>query len=110
MSTPLRDAALQSFEQDRAEDDRAGRKSLPKDLDPGEVEEIPGQRDDDHADDGALLAAAEVWFESQFTNALENVLDLLTYYPRNYLDRTNRKTIKELAVGEPAVGLPLVVN
>src|SRR5271170_1043405 len=53
VSTPLRDAALQSFEQDRAEDDRAGRKSLPEDLDPGEVEEIPSQRDDDHADDGA---------------------------------------------------------
>ena len=36
---------------------------------------------------------------------LETVLDLLTYYPRRYLDRTNERRIDELDVGEEAMVL-----
>jgi ATP-dependent DNA helicase RecG len=36
---------------------------------------------------------------------LHNVLDLLTYYPRRYLDRTNERRIDELDVGEEAMVL-----
>ncbi len=38
------------------------------------------------------------------------VLDLLTYYPRRYIDRTNQAAIDELAVGEQAMVLVSVVN
>src|SRR5579871_6308943 len=47
------DAALERFEQDRAEDDSARRETLPEDFDTGEIEEVPGERDDDDADDRA---------------------------------------------------------
>ncbi len=36
---------------------------------------------------------------------LHTVLDLLTYYPRRYLDRTNERRIDELDVGEEAMVL-----
>jgi len=43
----------------------------------------------------AALAAVEV----------DNVLDLLTYYPRRYIDRTRQRAIRDLAVGEEVVVL-----
>ena len=39
---------------------------------------------------------------------LRTVLDLLTYYPRRYLDRTNERRIDELDVGEEAMVLASV--
>ena len=36
---------------------------------------------------------------------VENVLDLLTYYPRRYLDRTREATVNDLRVGEEATVL-----
>ncbi|HEY5156175.1 MAG TPA: DNA helicase RecG, partial [Acidimicrobiales bacterium] len=39
---------------------------------------------------------------------LRSVLDLLTYYPRRYLDRTNERRIDELDVGEEAMVLATV--
>jgi ATP-dependent DNA helicase RecG len=39
---------------------------------------------------------------------LRTVLDLLTYYPRRYLDRTNERRIDELDVGEEAMVLATV--
>jgi ATP-dependent DNA helicase RecG len=39
---------------------------------------------------------------------VESVLDLLTYYPRRYIDRTNQRAIRDLAVGEEAVVLGVV--
>ncbi len=41
---------------------------------------------------------------------VETVLDLLTYYPRRYIDRTNQASIDELALGEEAMVLVSVVN
>jgi ATP-dependent DNA helicase RecG len=41
---------------------------------------------------------------------VRNVLDLLTYYPRRYIDRTNQASIDELAVGEEAMVLVRVTN
>src|SRR3954463_5908179 len=52
-SEPVRDAPLQGFEQDRRQDDGAGGEALPENLDAGQVEEVAGERDDQHADDGA---------------------------------------------------------
>jgi ATP-dependent DNA helicase RecG len=34
---------------------------------------------------------------------VENLLDLLTYYPRRYVDRTNEARIRDLVVGEAAM-------
>ncbi len=39
---------------------------------------------------------------------VETVLDLLTYYPRRYLDRTNERRIDELDLGEEAMVLVTV--
>ncbi|MEI7592046.1 MAG: ATP-dependent DNA helicase RecG [Actinomycetes bacterium] len=39
---------------------------------------------------------------------VETVLDLLTYYPRRYLDRTNERRIDDLAPGEEAMVLATV--
>src|SRR5437868_7337181 len=39
---------------------------------------------------------------------IENVLDLLTHYPRRYLDRTQQATIRELKVGDEAMVLAIV--
>jgi ATP-dependent DNA helicase RecG len=39
---------------------------------------------------------------------IENVLDLLTYYPRRYVDRTNEARIRDLVVGEEALVLVTV--
>jgi ATP-dependent DNA helicase RecG len=41
---------------------------------------------------------------------VETVLDLLTYYPRRYIDRTNQASIDELAIGEEAMVLVTVTN
>jgi ATP-dependent DNA helicase RecG len=41
---------------------------------------------------------------------VKTVLDLLTYYPRRYIDRTNQAAIDELAVGEEAMVLVSIVN
>jgi ATP-dependent DNA helicase RecG len=41
---------------------------------------------------------------------VETVLDLLTYYPRRYIDRTNQAAIDELAVGEEAMVLVQITN
>jgi ATP-dependent DNA helicase RecG len=41
---------------------------------------------------------------------VETVLDLLTYYPRRYLDRTKQAAIEELTIGEQAMVLAEVVN
>ena len=38
----------------------------------------------------------------------DTVLDLLTYYPRRYLDRTNERRIDELDLGEEAMVLVTV--
>src|SRR5207249_3229815 len=42
--SPIRYPALQRFEKDRREDDRAGGEALPKDFDAGKVQEVAGQR------------------------------------------------------------------
>ncbi|MGI8491803.1 MAG: hypothetical protein ACR2KC_02395, partial [Acidimicrobiales bacterium] len=39
---------------------------------------------------------------------IHTVLDLLTHYPRRYIDRTNRVPIAELVVGEEAMVLATV--
>src|ERR1700729_1832904 len=52
-SPPARNAALQRFEEDSAENDRASGEALPEDLDAGEIEEVARERDDDDTDDGA---------------------------------------------------------
>jgi ATP-dependent DNA helicase RecG len=39
---------------------------------------------------------------------VENLLDLLTYYPRRYVDRTNEARIRDLVVGEEALVLVTV--
>ena len=39
---------------------------------------------------------------------IETVFDLLTHYPRRYLDRTNQAMIKDLKVGEEAMVLARV--
>ncbi len=39
---------------------------------------------------------------------IASVLDLITHYPRRYLDRTNQVTIRDLAVGEEALVLATV--
>jgi ATP-dependent DNA helicase RecG len=39
---------------------------------------------------------------------IENVLDLLTHYPRRYLDRTQQAAIKDLKVGDEAMVLATV--
>jgi ATP-dependent DNA helicase RecG len=39
---------------------------------------------------------------------VENVLDLLTYYPRRYVDRTNEARVRDLVVGEEAMVLVTV--
>jgi ATP-dependent DNA helicase RecG len=39
---------------------------------------------------------------------VETVLDLLTYYPRRYIDRTKQRAIRDLTVGEEAVVLGTV--
>jgi ATP-dependent DNA helicase RecG len=39
---------------------------------------------------------------------IETVFDLVTHYPRRYLDRTNQKLIKDLAVGDEAMVLARV--
>ncbi len=39
---------------------------------------------------------------------ISSVLDLLTHYPRRYLDRTNQVSIKDLAIGEEALVLATV--
>ena len=39
---------------------------------------------------------------------IETVLDLLTHYPRRYLDRTQQATIRELKVGDEAMVLATV--
>src|SRR5262245_38025087 len=39
---------------------------------------------------------------------VETVLDLLTYYPRRYLDRTKEASVRDLAVGEEAMVLVTV--
>ena len=36
------------------------------------------------------------------TMGIENVFDLLTYYPRTYIDRTKRVDLSELAIGDEA--------
>src|SRR5579872_4480367 len=36
---------------------------------------------------------------------IENVLDLLTHYPRRYIDRTNQASIADLVPGEEAMVL-----
>ncbi|HWW52510.1 MAG TPA: OB-fold nucleic acid binding domain-containing protein, partial [Acidimicrobiales bacterium] len=36
------------------------------------------------------------------------ILDLITYYPRRYIDRTNQRAIRELVVGEEAMVLATV--
>ena len=39
---------------------------------------------------------------------IESVLDLLTHYPRRYIDRTRQRSVAELAVGEEALVLATV--
>ncbi len=39
---------------------------------------------------------------------IETILDLLTHYPRRYIDRTHQKSIKDLVVGEEAMVLATV--
>src|SRR5207248_4463283 len=39
---------------------------------------------------------------------IATVLDLLTHYPRRYLDRTQQATIRELKVGDEAMVLAIV--
>ena len=41
---------------------------------------------------------------------VRSVLDLLTYYPRRYLDRTNQARLADLEVGEEATVLVKVVR
>jgi ATP-dependent DNA helicase RecG len=46
--------------------------------------------------------------EALATLGIESVLDLLTHYPRRYVDRTRQASLSELAVGEEAVVLATV--
>ncbi len=43
-----------------------------------------------------------------FDPAIETVFDLVTHYPRRYIDRTNQAMIRDLAVGEEAMVLARV--
>ncbi|TML86625.1 MAG: ATP-dependent DNA helicase RecG [Actinobacteria bacterium] len=46
--------------------------------------------------------------EALATMEIETVLDLLTHYPRRYLDRTQQAAIKDLKVGDEAMVLAVV--
>ncbi len=39
---------------------------------------------------------------------IESILDLLTHYPRRYIDRTEQKSIKDLRIDEEAMVLATV--
>ena len=46
--------------------------------------------------------------EALATMEIETVLDLLTHYPRRYIDRTQQAAIKDLKVGDEAMVLAVV--
>ena len=48
--------------------------------------------------------------QALYQNDIHSVLDILKYYPRKYLDRTNIKKISELIVNEKAVVIAQVVS
>ena len=43
-------------------------------------------------------------------NGISNIGDILKYYPRRYLDRTNVKMIKDVKVSEQAVIIGKVIS
>ena len=49
-----------------------------------------------------LNGVGEKTVEALSLMEIETVLDLLTHYPRRYLDRTQQATIRELKVGDEA--------
>ena len=48
--------------------------------------------------------------QALYQNSIHTVLDILKYYPRKYLDRTNIKKISELIVDEKVVVIAKVVS
>ncbi|MEO7555474.1 MAG: ATP-dependent DNA helicase RecG, partial [Acidimicrobiales bacterium] len=58
----------------------------------------------------AALAKAPKKVEGLKELGVENVLDLLTHYPRRYLDRTREARIKDLAVGDEAMVIAKVAR
>jgi ATP-dependent DNA helicase RecG len=55
-----------------------------------------------------LKGVGEKKAEALVAMEIETVLDLLTHYPRRYIDRTQQATIKELRVGDEAMVLATV--
>ena len=61
-------------------------------------------------DVGRLAGVGDKALEALSGVGVTNLLDLVTYYPRRYLDRTNQRSIGELAEGEEAMVLAVVRN
>jgi ATP-dependent DNA helicase RecG len=57
---------------------------------------------------GELKGVTEKKANALATMEIETVLDLLTHYPRRYLDRTQQATIRELKIGDEAMILATV--
>ena len=57
---------------------------------------------------GALRGVGAKSGESLADMGIESVLDLLTHYPRRYIDRTRQRSVSELSVGEEALVLGTV--
>jgi ATP-dependent DNA helicase RecG len=65
----------------------------------GELEAMPGTR---------LKGVGERKAEGLAVVGVRSLLDLLTYYPRRYVDRTNEARVRDLVVGEEALVLVTV--
>ena len=61
-------------------------------------------------DVGRLAGVGDKALEALAAVGVTNLLDLVTYYPRRYLDRTNQRSIGELSEGEEAMVLAVVRN
>ena len=59
---------------------------------------------------GRLAGVGDKAIEALAGVGVTNLLDLVTYYPRRYVDRTNQRSIGELAEGEEAMVLAVVRN
>ena len=59
---------------------------------------------------GRLAGVGDKALEALAGVGVTNLLDLVTYYPRRYVDRTNQRSIGELAEGEEAMVLAVVRN
>jgi ATP-dependent DNA helicase RecG len=59
---------------------------------------------------GRLTGVGPRKLDGLATLGVENLLDLLTYYPRRYVDRTHEARIRDLVVGEEAMVIVTVLR